>query len=102
MTFDTVFRILASAALQAASVLPDHHLVGASNPDVLRPSGRCRGYGLGMGIQRKSAEPVGITNASGQPEIALEIDGLVISMTPPAKPAPEPTSGEDGSLDDQV
>jgi hypothetical protein len=54
-----------------------------------------------MGIQRKSAEPVGITNASGQPEIVLEIDGLVISMTPPAQPAPEPTSGEDGSLDDE-
>jgi hypothetical protein len=48
-----------------------------------------------MAIQRKIAEPVGITNASGQPEIVLEIDGLVISMappasTPPASPAPSP------------
>ena len=54
-----------------------------------------------MGIQRNSANPAGITNASGQPEIVLEIDGLVVSMAPPAKPAPEPTSGEDGSLDDE-
>jgi hypothetical protein len=55
-----------------------------------------------MGIQRKSAEPAGITNASGEPEIVLEIDGLVISMAPPAQPAPESTGGEHGSLDDQV
>ncbi len=58
-------------------------------------------YRLGMGIQRNSAKPVGITNASGQPEIVLEIDGLVLSMAPPAKPAPQPTSGEDGNLDDE-
>ena len=36
-----------------------------------------------MGIQRKFEAPAGITNASGQPEIVLEIDGLVLSMTPP-------------------
>ncbi len=36
-----------------------------------------------MGILRKVAEPVSITNTSGQPEIVLEIDGLIISMTPP-------------------
>ena len=58
-------------------------------------------YRLGMGIQRNSANPAGITNASGQPEIVLEIDGLVVSMAPPAKPTSEPTSGEDGSLDDE-
>jgi hypothetical protein len=36
-----------------------------------------------MAVQRNSTKPVGITNASGQPEITLEIDGLVISMAPP-------------------
>jgi hypothetical protein len=39
-----------------------------------------------VGIQRRTSEPVGITNASGQPEIVLEIDGLTLSMAPPAKP----------------
>ena len=50
-----------------------------------------------MAIQRKIADPVGITNASGQPEIVLEIDGLVISMAPPAAPASsdEPESADD-------
>ena len=38
-----------------------------------------------MGIQRNSPQAVGITNASGQPEIVLEIDGLTLSMTPPAR-----------------
>jgi hypothetical protein len=37
-----------------------------------------------MAIQRKSSAPSGIINASGQPEIVLEIDGLVLSMTPPS------------------
>ena len=41
-----------------------------------------------MGIQRKIPEPVSITNTSGQPEIVLEIDGLVISMMPPGPTAP--------------
>ena len=40
-----------------------------------------------MAIQRKSAQPAGITNESGQPEIVLEINGLTLSMTPPAKDA---------------
>ena len=40
-----------------------------------------------MGIQNKAAKPAGITNASGQPEIVLEIDGLTITMAPPGKPA---------------
>jgi hypothetical protein len=46
-----------------------------------------------MGILRKIPEPVSITNTSGQPEIVLEIDGLVISMMPPgpaAQPADDP------------
>jgi hypothetical protein len=38
-----------------------------------------------MAIQRKSTEPAGITNETGQPEIVLEIDGLTLSMTPPAQ-----------------
>ena len=42
-----------------------------------------------MAIQRNATRPVGITNASGQPEIVLEIEGLTISMTPPGQePAP--------------
>ena len=40
-----------------------------------------------MAIQRKSSQPAGITNESGQPEIVLEIDGLTLSMTPPTKKA---------------
>ena len=54
-----------------------------------------------MGIQRNAPKPVSITNTSGQPEIVLEINGLVISMTPPgtaaAPPAdaPEPDPAED-------
>jgi len=45
-----------------------------------------------VGIQRRTSEPVGITNASGEPEIVLEIEGLTLSMAPPAKrePAPNP------------
>ena len=41
-------------------------------------------YGDVMSIQRKIADPVGIVNASGQPEIVIELDGLVLSMKPPA------------------
>ena len=51
-----------------------------------------------MGIQRNSARPVGITNASGQPEIVLEIDGLTISMAPPGQPTP-PAPNDDGERD---
>jgi len=50
-----------------------------------------------MGIQRKFEAPAGITNASGQPEIVLEIDGLVLSMAPP--PAVQPDEGEPGDDD---
>jgi hypothetical protein len=52
-----------------------------------------------MGIQRKSTQPVGITNASGQPEIVLEIDGLTLSMTPPGQNSND-SSSDDSSSDD--
>ena len=54
-----------------------------------------------MAIQRKSSQPAGITNESGQPEIVLEIDGLTLSMTPPAKEAAKEVAKEcdDGSTD---
>ena len=42
------------------------------------------GYGGDMAIRSKSVKPVTITNTSGQPEIVLEINGMTISMTPPA------------------
>jgi hypothetical protein len=57
-----------------------------------------------MSISRKSQAPVGIVNASGQPEIVLELDGLVLSMKPPASAddvaadvaeASEPEAGAD-------
>ena len=56
-----------------------------------------------MAIQRKSSQPAGITNESGQPEIVLEIDGLTLSMTPPAKNATkesDDSSPDDSSTDD--
>ncbi|MCU1361137.1 MAG: hypothetical protein JWN99_2426, partial [Ilumatobacteraceae bacterium] len=52
------------------------------------PPSSTGGYGDGMSIKRESAQPAGITNASGQPEIVLEIAGLVLSMTPPGGEAP--------------
>ena len=53
-----------------------------------------------MSISRKSEAPSGIVNASGQPEIVIELDGLVLSMKPPAAPgtaaaASEPEAGAD-------
>ena len=48
-----------------------------------------------MAIQKKSTKPVGITNESGQPEIVLEIDGLTLSMTPPAQAAPAESKDHD-------
>ena len=48
-----------------------------------------------MGIQRKATSPAGITNTSGQPEIVLEIDGLTLSMTPPAQVVPAESKDED-------
>lgn len=50
-----------------------------------------------MAIQRKSAQPAGITNESGQPEIVLEINGLTLSMAPPAKDATK--ESDDGNTD---
>jgi hypothetical protein len=57
-----------------------------------------------MSISRKTQAPVGITNSSGQPEIVLELDGLVLSMKPPAAAQAaddesEPEPG--GDLDDE-
>jgi hypothetical protein len=50
-----------------------------------------------MAIQRRSAQPAGITNASGQPEIVLEIEGLTLSMTPPGREAAAaPAAADDG------
>jgi hypothetical protein len=37
-----------------------------------------------MAIRSRSVKPVTITNTSGQPEIVLEINGMTLSMTPPA------------------
>ena len=48
-----------------------------------------------MGIQNKAAKPAGITNASGQPEIVLEIDGLTITMAPPPKTDAPATTDDD-------
>jgi hypothetical protein len=48
-----------------------------------------------MAIQKKSTKPVGITNESGQPEIVLEIDGLTLSMTPPASAVPADPKDDD-------
>ena len=39
-----------------------------------------------MGITRRSADPAGITNASGEPEITLEVEGLTLSAMPPRAP----------------
>jgi hypothetical protein len=50
-----------------------------------------------MSISRKISEPAGIVNASGQPEIVIELDGLVLSMKPPAA---EPTAAADDAGDD--
>lgn len=48
-----------------------------------------------MSISRKIADPVGIVNASGQPEIVIELDGLVLSMKPPAAELAD-TAADDG------
>ena len=53
-----------------------------------------------MAVQRNSAQPAGITNASGQPEIVLELDGLVLSMTPPGSAAATADSDDDDDDDE--
>jgi hypothetical protein len=45
-----------------------------------------------MPIARKSTKPAGITNESGQPEILLEVNGLKLSLTPPASVAAGPAA----------
>jgi len=42
---------------------------------------------------------VSITNTTGQPEIVLEIDGLVLSMKPPAAPEPTTTTANDSEAE---
>ena len=56
-----------------------------------------------MAIQRKSTEPVGITNASGEPEIVLSVGELTLSMTPPksAPPSDQANPPATGGADDQ-
>lgn len=53
-----------------------------------------------MAIQRNSAQPAGITNASGQPEIVLELDGLVLSMAPPAADSSDDDEDDEDDSDD--
>jgi hypothetical protein len=47
-----------------------------------------------MSISRKNQAPVGITNTSGEPEIVLELNGLVLSMKPPASNDPATNDSE--------
>jgi hypothetical protein len=58
-----------------------------------------------MSISRKNQAPVGITNTTGEPEIVLEIDGLVLSMKPPAATADVKVDDSEaeaaGDLDDE-
>jgi hypothetical protein len=41
-----------------------------------------------MPIARKSTKPAGILNEAGEPEILLEVNGLKLSLTPPATTPP--------------
>jgi hypothetical protein len=54
-----------------------------------------------MSISRKNQAPVGITNTTGEPEIVLEIDGLVLSMKPPANADDDSEAEATGDLDDE-
>jgi len=54
---------------------------------------------MDMPISRKSTKPVGITNASGQPEIVLEIEGMTISMAPPSRGIEGATKDADDSAE---
>ena len=53
-----------------------------------------------MGIARKSLNPVGIINESGQPEIVLEIGGLTLSMAPPTHDETADDDPEDRAKDE--
>jgi hypothetical protein len=56
-----------------------------------------------MGIHKKATEPVGITNAAGEPEIVLEIAGLTLSMAPPGRDsAGQPVADDEPVADDQA
>ena len=56
-----------------------------------------------MSISRKVSDPVGIVNASGQPEIVIELDGLVLSMKPPTtEPATAVAADNDANHNDAV
>ncbi len=50
-----------------------------------------------MAIRSRAVKPVTITNTSGQPEIILEINGMTISMTPPATDAAQAVAAADDS-----
>ena len=52
-----------------------------------------------MSISRKTQAPVGIVNASGQPEIVIELDGLVLSMKPPTSGAASAGATDDDAED---
>ena len=53
-----------------------------------------------MSISRKVSDPVGIVNSSGQPEIVIELDGLVLSMKPPAAEPADMAAADDGPATD--
>jgi hypothetical protein len=53
-----------------------------------------------MSISRKISDPVGIVNSSGQPEIVLELDGLVLSMKPPTAEPAEAVPADDAADND--
>jgi hypothetical protein len=50
-----------------------------------------------MAIRSRAVKPVTITNTSGQPEIILEINGMTISMTPPAADGSQAVAAGDDS-----
>jgi hypothetical protein len=55
-----------------------------------------------MAIRSRSVNPATITNASGQPEIVLEINGMTLSMKPPPADDPQPIAApvDDGENDE--
>lgn len=53
-----------------------------------------------MALHRKSDKPAGITNASGQPLIELEIAGLKLAATPP-KPGQPVTKKQQPAPDEE-
>jgi hypothetical protein len=48
-----------------------------------------------VAIRTRAEDPAGIVNASGQPEIVLEINGLTVSMTPPGTIASAPGAADE-------